>query len=56
MRAFECSIFALATEGRHLVSFDDVVDVMNSTGRDLQAKYRETAQGGLAEILKKVVF
>jgi L-serine dehydratase len=52
MRAIECGTYALSTDGRHLVSFDDVVDVMNATGRDLQAKYRETATGGLAAIMR----
>jgi L-serine dehydratase len=52
MRAVECAAYSLATDGNHLVSFDDVVDVMNRTGRDMQSKYRETAQGGLAEIMR----
>jgi L-serine dehydratase len=52
MRAVECAAYALATDGRHLVTFDDVVDVMNATGRDLQSKYRETAAGGLAQIMR----
>ncbi len=48
LRAFECATFSLSTDGRHLVSFDDVIDVMFSTGKDLQSAYRETARGGLA--------
>jgi L-serine dehydratase len=36
MRAMDCAAYALATEGSHLVSLDDVIDVMNDTGRDLQ--------------------
>ena len=52
MRAMDCAAFALATDGRHAVSLDNVIDVMGSTGRDLQAKYRETARGGLAAIMK----
>jgi L-serine dehydratase len=51
MRAIECATYSLATAGRHLVSFDQIVEVMNRTGRDLQEKYRETATGGLAEII-----
>lgn len=53
MRAMDCAAYALATGGEHLVSLDDVIDVMNKTGKDLQAKYRETARGGLAAIMKK---
>jgi L-serine dehydratase len=52
MRAIECATYAISTSGEHIVSFDDVVDAMNKTGRDLQAKYRETAAGGLAEIMR----
>ena len=52
MRAVECATYAISTSGEHIVSFDDVVDAMNKTGRDLQAKYRETAAGGLAEIMR----
>lgn len=51
MRALECASYAVSTDGRHIVSFDDVVSVMNETGRDLQRKYRETSLGGLAGIL-----
>ena len=52
MRAMDCAAYALATEGSHLVGLDDVIDVMNDTGRDLQSKYRETACGGLAAIMR----
>jgi len=52
MRAMDCAAYALATEGYHLVGLDDVIDVMNDTGRDLQSKYRETARGGLAAIMR----
>ncbi len=53
VRAFECAAYALATDGEHLVSLDDVLDVMAVTGRDLQAQYRETARGGLAKLMRK---
>lgn len=53
MRALECASYALATNGIHSVGFDDAVDVMKETGLDLQAKYKETAIGGLAKIMKK---
>jgi len=32
------------------ISFDEIVDVMYRTGKDLNEKYRETAHGGLAAI------
>lgn len=52
-RAIESAEFTLLTDGRHLVSFDDVIEVMNATGRDLQAAYRETSEGGLADLWRK---
>jgi L-serine dehydratase len=53
LRAFECASFSLLTDGRHLVSFDEVVEVMYRTGLDLQSAYRETARGGLAALWRK---
>ena len=53
LRAFESASFSLLTDGRHLVSFDEVVEVMYRTGLDLQSAYRETARGGLASIWRK---
>ena len=53
LRAIECAAFTLLTDGRHLVSFDDVIEVMNRTGRDSQAAYRETATGGLAQLWRR---
>lgn len=53
LRAIECASFSLLTDGRHLVSFDDVIEVMYRTGIDLQARYRETAAGGLAELWRR---
>lgn len=53
LRAFECASFSLLTDGRHRVSFDDVVEVMYRTGLDLQSAYRETARGGLAAVWRK---
>ena len=53
LRAFESASFSMLTDGRHLVSFDEVVEVMYRTGLDLQSAYRETARGGLASIWRK---
>jgi L-serine dehydratase len=46
--ALNAAGLALISGGADHVSFDDVVDAMWRTGRDLDARYRETAQGGLA--------
>ena len=34
------------------ISFDNIVDTMYRTGKDMDKKYRETANGGLAELYK----
>jgi L-serine dehydratase len=47
-RAVAHNNYALLTDGRHRISFDDVVETMYKTGVDLQSKYRETSEGGLA--------
>lgn len=48
--ALACAEYALFSDGRHLVSFDQVVEAMNRTGHDLPKLYRETALGGLAKV------
>lgn len=52
VRALSCATYALLSDGKGLVSYDDVVTTMRETGLDMNAKYRETAAGGLARILK----
>jgi L-serine dehydratase len=47
-RALDAAIYAIHSDGRHLVHFDNVVEVMEQTGHDLPALYRETSLGGLA--------
>ena len=47
-RAFDANSYANFTDGRHRVSFDQVVEVMKRTGHDLPSLYKETSQGGLA--------
>jgi L-serine dehydratase len=46
----DCAAYALLSDGRHIVSFDEVVKTMLETGRDIKSGYRETALGGLARI------
>jgi L-serine dehydratase len=53
LRAFECASFSVTTDGRHLVSFDDVIEVMYRTGQDMRSAYRETARGGLASVWRR---
>lgn len=48
VRAWECATYALLSDGKHRISFDDVIKTMKETGLDMKASYRETSQGGLA--------
>jgi len=52
-RALSCCHFALLTDGRHKISFDDVTRVMKETGQALPSLYRETSAAGLAKVYKK---
>ena len=47
-RALAHNTYALMSDGRHRISFDEVVLTMYETGISLQSKYRETSLGGLA--------
>lgn len=47
-RALDSCSFAMLSDGKHLVSFDKVVQTMKQTGHDLPSLYKETSTGGLA--------
>ncbi len=47
-RALNHKDYAMLSDGRHFISFDQVVCTMNQTGRDLPSLYKETSTGGLA--------
>jgi L-serine dehydratase len=49
-RALDANMYALLSDGHHLVSFDRVIQAMKQTGHDLPRIYRETAEGGLAAL------
>lgn len=49
-RALDANSYANFTDGRHRVSFDQVVAAMHQTGKDLPSLYKETAGGGLAMV------
>ena len=49
-RALDAALFAIHSDGRHFVPFDNVVEVMEQTGHDLPSLYKETSLGGLATI------
>jgi L-serine dehydratase len=48
VKAINAASLALAGDGKHIVFFDTVVETMRQTGLDMQSKYKETSQGGLA--------
>ena len=48
LRALDINIYAMMSDGRHIISFDKVVKTMKLTGKDLPSLYKETSLGGLA--------
>jgi len=49
-RAIDSALFAINSDGRHYVMFDQVVEAMKQTGKDMPSLYKETALGGLAKV------
>jgi len=49
IRAINAAEYTLFTDGDHRISFDQVVQTMKETGRDLKCGYRETSLAGLAK-------
>jgi len=54
-KARESAIFAFFSDGAHKIPFDQVVQTMLETGRDMQSNYRETSKGGLARTWKPLL-
>lgn len=52
VQAVNAAKLALMHEGGYVVSLDDVIQTMRETGKDMMAKYKETALGGLAKLAK----
>jgi L-serine dehydratase len=48
LRALDINIYAMMSDGKHIITFDKVVRTMKRTGHDLPSLYKETALGGLA--------
>lgn len=48
VKAISATSLAMRGDGTHRVSLDQAIDTMRRTGADMQAKYKETSQGGLA--------
>lgn len=52
LRALDCNSYSMMSDGKHIISFDKVVETMRLTGKDLPSLYKETAEGGLAIVGK----
>ncbi len=48
MKAVNAARLALQGEGAHKVTLDQVIETMRQTGVDMNSKYKETSEGGLA--------
>jgi iron-sulfur-dependent L-serine dehydratase single chain form len=48
VKAVTAAQLALNGDGNHRVTLDQVIATMRQTGIDMQSKYKETSQGGLA--------
>ena len=48
VKAINAASLAMMGDGMHRISLDQVIETMRQTGADMQSKYKETAQGGLA--------
>lgn len=47
-RAINHNNYSMLSDGRHMISFDKIVQTMAQTGHDLPSIYKETSEGGLA--------
>lgn len=54
LRALDANLYAMMSDGKHLISFDKVVETMKLTGKDIPSLYKETAEGGLAVVGKPI--
>jgi L-serine dehydratase len=50
VKALNSALLALAGDGSHFVTLDQVIETMRQIGVDMKNKYKETAQGGLATV------
>jgi len=54
-RSYDTANYVLFSDGRHRVSFDEIVKTMYETGKDLSDNYKETSLGGISKTLKYTV-
>ncbi|WP_237056826.1 L-serine ammonia-lyase [Microbulbifer sediminum] len=48
VKAINAARLSMRGDGAHIVPLDSVIETMRQTGIDMQSKYKETSQGGLA--------
>ena len=48
VKAIEAARLSMMGDGTHRVSLDEVIETMRRTGLDMNERYKETSQGGLA--------
>ncbi len=48
VKAISATSLAMRGDGTHRVSLDQTIDTMRRTGANMQSKYKETSQSGLA--------
>jgi L-serine dehydratase len=51
VKAVHAATMALGSDGTHRVSLDQAIEAMRNIGRDMHARYKETARGGLAQVV-----
>ena len=55
VRAINTATYCMSTDGKHTISFDEVVKTMKETGKDMCSAYKETSDGGLAKYYDKIL-
>lgn len=55
VRALQSAYYVYLTGAEHLISYDEVLQTMIETGKDMQDAYKETSLGGLAKFYNKKV-
>lgn len=53
VRSLNTATYCISTSGEHSISFDEVVQTMKETGKDMCSAYKETSDGGLAKHYEK---
>lgn len=53
VRSLNAATYCLSTSGEHSISFDEVIQTMKETGKDMCSAYKETSDGGLAKHYEK---